>query len=145
MDRYCSLAPADLSGGFENIRNRIAVFYSLVGILLLATTSLFRSQIYTNSSADTVTDLWRYGWVLPFVFFGVALRALTWRKYPVSPWPAYWKYLIVVAAGGFLFFAGCHSFLSLDNWLYYPTSAIVVLGFGTVPGRVLEKIVGFGG
>jgi hypothetical protein len=133
-----------MTGEFVSIRIRIAILYLLLGILFLACTTVLGDKVYRAESTGDIHDAWRYLWVLPFVFFGVSARAYQWRMYNDTPWPAYLRYLPLVGAGGFFVFVACHSFLDLDNWLYYPTSAIAVFWLGRVPGSVPGRILGLG-
>ena len=105
----------------------------------------FRGQIFYPEAKNSVEDSWRLLWLVPFLFGGLAYRAWRWREYPGSPWLAYfWKYPIWLAAGSLLVFAAFHSFLGLDSWLYYPTSALIAYALALAPGNawllVLTKI-----
>ena len=82
-----------------------------------------RNEVFYTQAKETAEDAWRFLWMVPFVFGGLAARAWCWRKYPSSPWFSYLvKYPVWIISGCFFTFASFHSFLGLDSWLYYPTS-----------------------
>ncbi len=144
VNRYIISRVDTQTSKYERVRIWIARGYTIIGIILLCLTFSIRRRVYRPVSAEDFSDIWRVLWILPFVFFGVAARAYQWRKYNDTPWPAYVRYPLLVTAGGILLFAACHSFLELDNWLYYPTSAIVVFWLGRTPGLVSSNIPKFG-
>lgn len=145
FDRYVLRRLETSCSPFRRTRILIALAYAIIGAALLWLSLRLRSHVFSLTPADGPRDLWRFFWIVPFIFFGVSYRAVRWRNFNDTPWPAYWKYLLLVGAGGFLFFVACHSFLEINNWLYYPTSAIVVFWLGRTPGIVDGNIRKFGG
>lgn len=105
-----------------------------------------REDVFYNLPKSRPAEVWRLLWLGPFIFGGIAARAFIWQNYSGqsrqgSPWR---EYLLEYPAGSilaaWLVFAGCHSALGLDNWLFYPTSAVAVFLLSLAPGRAWARV-----
>jgi hypothetical protein len=127
--------------------HRIALSVVLAIIALLVFIQIFcqHLQVFYEKAHGSLIDLWRFLWMIPYVFIGLSVRAFRWRNYPGLPWTKYLEYLIGVLAASFLFFTAAHTFLGINNWLFYPSSAIIAIWFGFVPGRASKTIEALSG
>ena len=134
-------------------RMAVAVGLGLATVALSTAVYYCRGRVFYCAAKGMPSDAWRLLWMAPFSTAGLTWRAYKWRRYGLgrkppkgleSPLREYWLlYPVSIAAGDVLMFAAMHSFLSLDNWLFYLTSPIVALTLGRAPGlwrRLMEFI-----
>jgi hypothetical protein len=130
----------------NNKRHRIflSILFAFFATVLLLLIWRQWSYIYYPKAQGSPKDLWRIVWVMPYIFIGLSTRAFLWKEYPSNPWRSYAGYFLWITAACFLFFAAAHTFLGIDNWLFYPTSSILAIWFGLVPANALRSISAVG-
>ena len=140
---------------------RIVIAVALAGLAVASSVAIWclEEKIVYEKASGSPADAWRLVWMVPFSAAGLSWRAWAWRRFGTklelagkrptgwreSPWFVYLlKYPFLLALGNALAFAAMHSFLDLDNWLFYLASAIVALTLARAPGNWV-KLLGFTG
>jgi len=129
----------------KNHRMALSVVLAIIALLVFIQISCHSLQVFYEQAHGSMMDLWRFLWMIPFIFIGLSIRAFRWRDYPGPPWAKYFEYLLWILASSFLFFTAAHTFLGIDNWLFYPSSAIIAVWSGLVPGRASKIIEALSG
>ena len=126
-------------------RIRQAWTFLVLGLVLLPLIIVFLHEwVFYRDAYGDWRDLGRIVWLVPFVFFGLALRGYRFREYPTAAgWVYVFEYLPDLVVGATLLFAVLHTFEeTTSGWLYYPFSAPVIFVHSQAPGRMREWILG---
>ena len=113
-----------------------------VSLGLFAVVAHFHEQVFYNQPHDDPRDLWRFLWMVPFIFLGLGARAFIYQHHPGSPWSEYSTYGVYVAVASGLLFIVVHSALPVDDWLYYVFAPMATFLFALVPRKAMGFIKG---
>ena len=128
----------------RNQRILLGVLLLLSSVGLVCLNWALRDEIFYLKPHETPMDSWRLLWVAAFVPLGAGIRAFRWLDFNKNPWPQNARYLLNVSFAGLILFIVFHSVLDLDNWLFYPATAIPIVSWGMVPGRAttyFQKVI----
>ena len=76
----------------------------------------------------------------PFSLFGLIIGSYLLRNHPDNPWASYGRYMIFVVVASLILFTVFHTFLKIDNWLFYPVAAVSTFLVGYNPGNAIQYI-----
>ena len=155
------LKHTDEKGPYYDTRIRYAKRYLGIGVVALVVPPLlvtFVAGIFAQvppllpdamfyaDPHDGIEDLWRFVWMVPWLFLGLAWRGWELRNHPDPPRLAYIvAYPIAVMATGLFAFAILHGLVpALTSWLYYfVTPAIgLLIGVLAIPGILMRLKMG---
>ena len=72
----------------------------------------------------------------PFALFGLSIRSYLLRKHPDNPW----KYILFIVVASLILFTAFHTFLKMNNWLFYPVAGVTAFLLGYKPKNAIEYI-----
>jgi hypothetical protein len=116
----------------------------LLFILALAVfIGLKRQEVFYNLSHNSPADIWRLLFMFLIGFLGLMKRGCKYYDYKEDQNPAigYIGYLKILVISTLILFVSLHTFLSTDNWLFYPVAGVLMYLFGRYPGAARNYIV----
>jgi hypothetical protein len=111
------------------------VILLLIILALSILVGLNRQKVFYNLSHNSLADIWRVLFMFLIVFLGLLKRGCKYYDYKKDPKPAigYIGYLKLLVISTLILFVSLHTFLSTDNWLFYPVAGVLMYLFGRYP------------
>jgi hypothetical protein len=115
----------------------------LVILVLAILVGLNRQKVFYNLSYNSPFDIWRLLFMFLIGFLGLLKRGCKYYDYKEDQNPAvgYIGYLKILVIVSLIFFVSLHTFLSTDNWLFYPVAGVLMYLFGRYPQVARNYIV----